>query len=134
MSLIPTCKLLQIKLQFPEEFLASASGYISPVVHGMSPVIRSLTFKSNKRTYGPYGVEEGTPFSLPIEGGHIVGFKGRNGWYLDALGFYLSRVQTAKIFNSFQQRLRKLTSAVSFTPKEAEENGIKATKSAKATA
>ncbi|KAD0566090.1 hypothetical protein E3N88_44063 [Mikania micrantha] len=83
-------KRAQIKLQFPEEILISVSGRYCPVVYGGSPVIRSLTFKSNKRTFGPFGIEEGTPFNFLANGGHIVGFYGRSGWFLDSLGFCLS--------------------------------------------
>lgn len=102
--------------------MISISGYISPVVHGGSPVIRSLTFKSNRRTFGPYGVEEGTPFSLPIEGGKIVGFKGRSGWYLDSIGCYLSRVQSEKVFQKVSQKLmRRFTSPIAYIPKDGEE-------------
>lgn len=115
----------EIKLQFPDEYLISVSGYISPVVYGGSPVIRSLTFKSNRRTFGPYGVEEGTPFSLPIEGGQIVGFKGRSDWYLDAIGCHLSRVQPVKVFQKVSQRFKRLTSAVAFVPKDGDEKGVK---------
>ncbi|XP_076914771.1 jacalin-related lectin 19-like [Bidens hawaiensis] len=83
-------KSAQIKLQYPEEILVSVSGHYCRVVYGGSPVIRSLTFKTNKRTFGPFGVEEGTPFNILANGGHIVGFTGRGGWFLDSLGFYLS--------------------------------------------
>ncbi|XP_027168175.1 jacalin-related lectin 19 [Coffea eugenioides] len=121
-------KTSEIKLQFPDEFLTSVSGFIAPVVHGGSPVIRALTFKSSKRTFGPYGVEEGAPFSLPIEGGQIVGFKGRSGWYLDSLGCHLSRVQTTRVLQKVQQRFKRLTSSVSLAPKESEDAGFKATK------
>lgn len=44
---------------------------------------------SNKRTYGPFGTEEGIYFSLPVIGGKIVGFHGRGGWYVDAIGIHL---------------------------------------------
>ncbi|KAI3521444.1 hypothetical protein L1887_10910 [Cichorium endivia] len=83
-------KAAQIKLQFPEEVLISVSGYYCPVVYGGGPVIRSLTFKSNQRTFGPFGVEEGTPFKLPTNEGGVVGFYGRVGWFLDSIGVYLS--------------------------------------------
>ncbi|GJW83462.1 jacalin-related lectin 19-like protein [Tanacetum coccineum] len=63
----------QINLQFPEEVLISVSGHYCPVVYGGGPVIRSLTFKSNQRTYGPFGVEEGTPFNFLTNGDYIVG-------------------------------------------------------------
>ncbi|PON50739.1 Jacalin-like lectin domain containing protein, partial [Parasponia andersonii] len=93
----------EIKLQYPEEYIVSVSGYYSPVVSGGSPVIRSLTFKSNKRTFGPYGMEEGTPFTFPMDGQLIVGFRGRSGWYLDAIGFQASRVQSSKLIEWIQK-------------------------------
>nr|UTI93961.1 lectin [Pteroceltis tatarinowii] len=82
----------KIELQFPEEYLVSVNGFYSPLsrLATRTPVIRSLTFKTNKRTFGPYGTEEGTPFSLPLENGLIVGFKGRTGELLDAIGFHLA--------------------------------------------
>ncbi|CAK7356810.1 unnamed protein product [Dovyalis caffra] len=103
----------EIKLQYPEEYLTSMNGHYCRVVYGGSPVIRSLTFISNKRTFGPFGVEDGTPFTLTMDGASIVGFKGRSGWYLDAIGFRLSRIQSTKILQKFQQKLQRLTSAVS---------------------
>nr|ASR74827.1 mannose-binding lectin [Morus alba var. multicaulis] len=88
----PTFKTVKITLDFPNEFLVSVSGYtgVLPRLATGKDVIRSLTFKTNKKTYGPYGTEEGTPFSLPIENGLIVGFKGRSGYVVDAIGFHLS--------------------------------------------
>ncbi|KAL2535318.1 Jacalin-type lectin domain-containing protein [Forsythia ovata] len=62
------------------EFLTSVSGHYSPVAHGDSSMIRSTTFKSISRTFGPFRVQEGTPFSFPMEGGQIVGFKEKSGW------------------------------------------------------
>ncbi|KAG8387546.1 hypothetical protein BUALT_Bualt02G0032400 [Buddleja alternifolia] len=80
----------QIVLRFPDEILTTVTGYYA-VLPGSTttPVIRSLMFMTNMGTYGPYGVEEGTPFSASIEGGKIVGFFGKSGWYLDAIGFYV---------------------------------------------
>ncbi|XP_071728529.1 jacalin-related lectin 19-like [Rutidosis leptorrhynchoides] len=92
-----------IKLQFPDEILISVSGHYCPIVYGGGPVIRSLTFKSNKRAFGPFGVEEGTPFSFTANGGHIFGFYGRSGWFLDSLGFYLSPPKP-----TFFQRILKM--------------------------
>ncbi|GMN68807.1 hypothetical protein TIFTF001_037855 [Ficus carica] len=83
---------VKIELNFPDEYLVSVSGYTSPLswLATKTPVVRSLTFKTNKRTFGPYGKEEGTSFNLPIENGLIVGFKGRTGELLDAIGFHLA--------------------------------------------
>lgn len=83
-------------------------------------MIRSLTFKSNRRTFGPYGVEEGTPFTFSMDGGLVVGFKGRGGWYLDAIGFHLSKEQT----NSIQKVLKGLQRLMSTNSKSlAAKNG-----------
>lgn len=102
--------VFQIKLQYPDEFLISVSGYYCPVVRGGTPVIRSLTFKSNHRTFGPYGVEEGTPFTFSIDGGQVVGFKGRGDWYLDALAFTLSSVRPKSLLQKVQRGFNRLTS------------------------
>jgi hypothetical protein len=100
----------QIKLQYPGEYLISVSGYYYPVVRGGSPVIRSLAFKSNRRTFGPYGVEEGTPFTFSIDGGQVVGFKGRGDWYLDSIAFTLSNAPSKSLFQKVQKGLYRLTS------------------------
>ena len=39
--------------------------------------------------YGPYGSEQGTPFSVPMENGEIVGFHGFEGSYVIAIGVYV---------------------------------------------
>ncbi|GAA0145244.1 hypothetical protein LIER_05486 [Lithospermum erythrorhizon] len=127
----------EIKLQFPDEFLTSVSGYICPVVHanhGGSPVIRSLSFKSNRRTFGAYGVEEGTPFSFPMEGGKIVGFKGRCRWFLDSIGFYITQAHVTKPqqinpYQVIQTRFRRLTSSLSLAAWNGEQNRPKPWKS-----
>lgn len=90
-------------------------------MYGGSPVIRSLTFSSNKRKFGPFGVEGGTPFSMPMEGGQIVGFKGRSGWYVDAIGFYIAKVKTTRVLQKAQQSLVKLASSVSMNYKSGDE-------------
>ncbi|XP_041000810.1 jacalin-related lectin 19-like isoform X3 [Juglans microcarpa x Juglans regia] len=78
----------EIKLQYPEEFLVRVSGHYSEF--NGSQVIRSLSFESNRRNFGPFGVEEGTPFTSSILGGSIVGFYGRSGRYIDSIGFWVS--------------------------------------------
>ncbi|XVF82064.1 hypothetical protein PTKIN_Ptkin16aG0013500 [Pterospermum kingtungense] len=52
-------------------------------------VIRSLSFKTNLTTYGPFGTVTGTSFSIPIEGSVVIGFHGRAGYYLDAIGIHV---------------------------------------------
>lgn len=96
---------IQVKFEYPEEYLTTVSGHVAPVVQGGSPVIRSLAFKSNKRSFGPFGAEEGTPFTFPMEGGMIVGFSGRSGRFLDAIGLYLSRIHCVNLYGTMHQRL-----------------------------
>ncbi|KAF7027097.1 hypothetical protein CFC21_039169 [Triticum aestivum] len=70
-----------------DEYLISVKGHLGTIYDRLS--VRSLTFISNRRTYGPYGKEEGAPFELPAAGGRIVGFHGRSDSYLNALGTYV---------------------------------------------
>ncbi|XP_072958057.1 protein GOS9-like [Typha angustifolia] len=78
--------LTEITLQ-EGEFLRSISGYYGNFqdMH----LVRSLTFATNLSTYGPYGEQEGTTFSIPLEDGKIEGFFGRYGRLLDAVGVYV---------------------------------------------
>ncbi|KAL7618746.1 hypothetical protein Lser_V15G00705 [Lactuca serriola] len=49
----------------------------------------SLCFHINQNRYGPFGSNKGTRFSYDGEGGVVVGFHGRVGHYIDAIGIYL---------------------------------------------
>lgn len=71
-----------------DEYLVTISGTVGvfPVYYPDQQVVTSITFVSNKSSYGPYGDGGGTRFSLPLEGGRIAGFFGRCGEYLDAIG------------------------------------------------
>lgn len=88
--------VLQIKLDYPEEFLTSVDGYYGSLNQWGPIFIRSLSFESNKKLYGPFGVEQGTYFSLPMTGGKIIGFHGRYGWHLDAIGINVKSSQQQK--------------------------------------
>ncbi|AQK49092.1 OSJNBa0016N04.16-like protein [Zea mays] len=70
------------------EFLTGVSGSIG-TFNGHANVITSLTFVTNARSYGPFGRGRGTSFHIPVQGnGCIVGFFGRSGRYLNAIGVY----------------------------------------------
>uniref|UniRef100_J3M8Q2 Jacalin-type lectin domain-containing protein n=1 Tax=Oryza brachyantha TaxID=4533 RepID=J3M8Q2_ORYBR len=101
----------KVKLVFPDEFLVSVSGYYGSVC-GTPVIIRSLTFQSNRSMYGPFGTEDGTPFSLPVSSGKIIGFHGRSGSYLNSIGFYLKQVHVPDRSNSPSlPRSQRLTGA-----------------------
>ncbi|XP_059636411.1 jacalin-related lectin 3 isoform X2 [Cornus florida] len=79
----------KVKLEYPDEYLTSIHGHYGSLNEWGPVFVRSLTFQSNKKIYGPFGVEQGMYFSFPMTGGKIVGFHGKRGWYLDAIGAYL---------------------------------------------
>ncbi|XP_020101268.1 protein GOS9-like isoform X1 [Ananas comosus] len=73
----------------PGEFLIIIDGNFGEF-EGFN-VVRSLTFITNVRPYGPFGIEDvGTPFFIPVASGRIVAFYGRFGQYVDAIGMYLT--------------------------------------------
>ncbi|XP_038898653.1 jacalin-related lectin 3-like isoform X3 [Benincasa hispida] len=89
----------KVVLEYPNEYLISIHGYYSDIGKIMekraatpTTVIRSLTLESNTKTYGPFGMEEGTKFSFPIMEAKIVGFHGSSGWFLDAIGIYVQPI------------------------------------------
>lgn len=72
------------------DFVKEISGTIGKY-GGWDHVVTSLTivtFDGRIETYGKYN---GVPFSIPVfdEGSRIVGFFGRSGTYLDAIGLYV---------------------------------------------
>lgn len=80
--------LLQIRLG-AFEHLKGVVGTYGPF-DSAGNVITSLTFTTNHRKYGPFGRGGGTEFTVPVEvHGSVVGFFGRAGTYLDALGVYI---------------------------------------------
>lgn len=86
-------KIDKIMLDWPDEFLTSMHGHYGNLQEWGPVCVRSLTFESNKRSFGPYGIEEGTLFSIPSTGYKIIGFHGNCGWYLDSIGVHLQLIQ-----------------------------------------
>uniref|UniRef100_A0A0E0IES8 Jacalin-type lectin domain-containing protein n=1 Tax=Oryza nivara TaxID=4536 RepID=A0A0E0IES8_ORYNI len=85
----PGGTLSEISLQ-PGEYLTSVAGHYGRLDGDL--VVRSLTFVSNMRAYGPFGHEDGVAFDLPAAGGgggKILGFHARSGRRLDAVGTYV---------------------------------------------
>ncbi|XP_076958116.1 jacalin-related lectin 19-like [Bidens hawaiensis] len=117
-------KSAQIKLQYPGEILVGVSGHFCPVVYGGFPMIRSLTFRSNRRTFGPFGVEDGTPFNFFTNRGHIVGFYGRSGWLLDSIGFRLS-THKPKLFQRIKMMIKRYNRRVADDGEDWKINGSK---------
>ncbi|KAM6573440.1 hypothetical protein CsatA_017520 [Cannabis sativa] len=82
----------RITLRTPSEYLKSISGTYG-LYNRAADVILSLSFHTNLSTYGPFGrpsgSNPGTPFTIPMEDSVLVGFHGRAGFYLDAIGIYV---------------------------------------------
>ncbi|KAJ4828065.1 hypothetical protein Tsubulata_020839 [Turnera subulata] len=73
-----------IKLEYPSEILTSVCGYYGSLTgdEDRKGVIKSLTFHTNKG-------KRGTFFTSAKNKGKIVGFHGRSGCYLNAIGIHL---------------------------------------------
>nr|XP_043613897.1 mannose/glucose-specific lectin-like [Erigeron canadensis] len=52
-------------------------------------VVTSIAFATAVNTFGPFGRENGTHFSVPISKASFAGFYGRSSDYLHAIGVYL---------------------------------------------
>ncbi|XP_023760168.1 mannose/glucose-specific lectin isoform X3 [Lactuca sativa] len=53
-------------------------------------IISSLSFVTNKKTHGPFGRKTHTPFTVPWVRGSFGGFYGLAGYYIDAIGVYIT--------------------------------------------
>ncbi|CAL4995836.1 unnamed protein product [Urochloa decumbens] len=88
-----TGSLLHATINLPAgEHVTAVEGTVGHFATVPGAVVTSLAFRTNAgTTYGPYGRSTaGTPFSVPAaDGACIVGFWGRSGWLLDAIGVYM---------------------------------------------
>uniref|UniRef100_A0A0D9YDV1 Jacalin-type lectin domain-containing protein n=1 Tax=Oryza glumipatula TaxID=40148 RepID=A0A0D9YDV1_9ORYZ len=103
-----TSRTAEVKLDYPYEFLTGVGGRCGPVAHGGSTVVRSLTFRtSTGAVHGPFGDAsgDGVPFEYPMEGGVVVGFSGRSGWWhLDAVGLHVAALRPEMLCDVVQER------------------------------
>ncbi|KAL5757311.1 hypothetical protein ACOSP7_019922 [Xanthoceras sorbifolium] len=72
------------------EYLIGITGFYGAVDGNCcQEVVRSISFYTNKGKHGPFGSETGTFFSSPVSNAKVVGFHGRSGEYLDAIGVHV---------------------------------------------
>lgn len=76
-----------IVLDYPDEYVRSISGHTGPWLNYMC--VRSLTFRTNRRSFGPFGSEEGNPFSIEANDSKLVGFFGSSSIYLHSIGAHI---------------------------------------------
>ncbi|CAL9232079.1 unnamed protein product, partial [Arabidopsis halleri] len=75
----------QFVVDYPNEYITSVEGR-DPVSNGSNRV-RSLSFKTSKGRASPrYGVPGKRAFVFESKGRALVGFHGRAGWAIDAIG------------------------------------------------
>ncbi|KAG6483298.1 jacalin-related lectin 3-like [Zingiber officinale] len=79
----------KIVFDFPFEILTHVTGYFGTTMIMGPTAVKSLTFHTTKRDYGPYGDEEGTFFSSLLVDGKVAGFHGRSGWFVDSIGVHV---------------------------------------------
>ncbi|KAK0599958.1 hypothetical protein LWI29_010192 [Acer saccharum] len=72
------------------EYMVGITGFYGPIDGNCCfEVVRSVSFYTNKGKYGPFGSEIGTFFNSPVSNAKVVGFHGRSGEYLDAIGVHV---------------------------------------------
>ena len=54
-------------------------------------VLRSISFTTNMKTHGPYGIETGDKFSSVTGNNIIVGFYARAGLLVNSIGVYVRK-------------------------------------------
>src|SRR5260370_216507 len=75
------------------EFDLEAGEFITQISGNYDSVIKAISFDTNQgRHFGPFGPNNGNvPFMLPAcAPGRVVGFFGRSGGYLDAIGLLVA--------------------------------------------
>lgn len=80
---------LQIVFDYPYEVLTHITGYYGTTLVMGPTAVKCIAFHTTKGKYGPFGQEQGMPFSSQKGEGMIVGFHGRKGWYIDGIGVHL---------------------------------------------
>ncbi|OIT33046.1 agglutinin, partial [Nicotiana attenuata] len=82
-----------INIDGENEFLIGVDGFYGPAMvenfGGSTDAIKQITFYTNKRKFGPYGRDIGTYFRSAAARGRIVGFHGRSGACLYAIGVHM---------------------------------------------
>ncbi|KAK2660603.1 hypothetical protein Ddye_007136 [Dipteronia dyeriana] len=81
-------KFDRVIFDYPSEILTCITGTYGLVKY--TNVIKSITFHTNKGKHGPFGEEKGSSFTSNAKAGeNIVGFHGREGLFLDAIGVHV---------------------------------------------
>jgi hypothetical protein len=74
-------------LDFPTEYLVQVRGTSAPAACVAYDVVTSLTFVTNRTTYGPFGAVVGCQFQSSPHC-KVIGFFGKTGRLLDSIGSF----------------------------------------------
>ncbi|TXG52162.1 hypothetical protein EZV62_021331 [Acer yangbiense] len=78
----------RVIFDYPSEILTCITGTYGVVKY--TNVIKSITFHTNKGKHGPFGEEKGSSFTSNVKAGKKnVGFRGREGLFLVAIGVHV---------------------------------------------
>lgn len=81
----------EVSFNRPSEQLTGVSGTYG-VMEEKGEYIKSLKFHTNLGVHGPFGSQDGTPFSFVMEDGIVVGFHGRSSEkFVDAIGVFVKQ-------------------------------------------
>ncbi|CAM6047206.1 unnamed protein product [Sphagnum compactum] len=95
----------EIKFNYPNEYLQQIWG-VSGKKHGyhvgkrLVTCVTSITFKTNIKTYGPYGNPKSGDQSFTSSSGKILGFWGGSGQVLDRLGIFITDTTRSPLSNN----------------------------------
>ncbi|XP_019227648.1 PREDICTED: inactive protein RESTRICTED TEV MOVEMENT 1-like [Nicotiana attenuata] len=93
-----------IKLDYPSEFITWIRGYyveFHPTVIQPANYVTSITFGTNKATYGPFGSHESSDIEFDFQFGTDGAFGGFHGTthihYLESIGVYIKPITCSTI-------------------------------------
>ncbi|CAL5332264.1 unnamed protein product [Camellia sinensis] len=87
-----------LNIDYPEEHLTAMDMTVGEFCG--YDVVTSVCFHTNVTKYGPFGKTTGTSILIPMESAIVVGFHGRSGSYLDAIGFFAKPQRSASSSSS----------------------------------
>ncbi|XP_043714900.1 jacalin-related lectin 3-like [Telopea speciosissima] len=85
-----------VEIDYPSEFLTGISGYKDSLFSDY--MVKSLTFETNRRKFGPFGQEEGTHFCIELGSKRFFGgFHGTSDSnYLLSIGVYVKPINPSE--------------------------------------
>ncbi|CAH2036446.1 unnamed protein product [Thlaspi arvense] len=92
-------ELKEFSVDYPNEYIIAVGGSYNHIFNYDTTLITSLFFKTSKGFTSPlFGEMAGTEFNLEGQnGGQLIGFHGRGGYAIDAIGAHFEKLSSLKI-------------------------------------